>query len=54
MGEFILDWADVCAAANPHQAAIAFARTFVSQACLVCGWDPSLAASLDGDPPPVS
>ena len=54
LGEFILDWADVCAAADPHQTAIAFARSFVSQACLVCGWEPNLAASLDGVPPPVS
>ncbi len=53
LGEFVLDWADVCATADPHQTAISFARSFVGHACVVCGWDPKLAASLDGVPPPV-
>jgi uncharacterized protein DUF5996 len=54
LGEFILDWADVCTAADPHETAAAFTGSFVRHACLVCGWDPKLAASLDADPPPVS
>jgi len=44
----------VCTAADPHETAVAFTRSFVRHACLVCGWDPKLAASLDADPPPVS
>jgi hypothetical protein len=54
LGEFILDWADVCAAPDPHETATEFARSFVSRACVECGWDTELAASLAGVPPPVS
>ena len=54
LGEFILDWADVCATTDPHGTATAFTRSFAAHACLVCGWDRTLAASLNADPPPVS
>ncbi len=53
LGEFILDWADVVAADDPHAAALGFARSFVRRACAICDWDPVLAASLEGHPPPV-
>lgn len=53
LGEFILDWDDVCAAARPHDDALAFALSAVRHACAVCGWDPALAASTEGVPPPV-
>jgi hypothetical protein len=53
LGEFILDWDDVCSAAKPHDDALAFARSAVRHACEVCGWDPPLAASVEGVPPPV-
>ena len=53
LGEFVLDWDDVCAAANPHDDALAFARSAVRHACAVCSWDPALAASVEGVPPPV-
>jgi hypothetical protein len=52
--EFILDWDDVCSADDPHGDALAFAKTAARHACAVCSWDPNLAASLDGVPPPVS
>jgi hypothetical protein len=48
LGEYLLDWDDVRPAANPHEAALGFARSAVRHACLVCEWDPALAASLDG------
>jgi hypothetical protein len=51
--EFVLDWDDVCAADDPHDAALAFAKTAVRHACAVCSWDPRLAASIDGVPPPI-
>jgi hypothetical protein len=53
LGEFVLDWDDVVAAADPHALALDFARSAFRHACLVCGWDDGLAASADGDPPPI-
>jgi hypothetical protein len=54
MGLFILDWDDVAAADDPHALALEFARSVYLHSCEVCGWDPGLAASGDGRPPPVS
>jgi hypothetical protein len=54
MGLFLLDWADVIASDDPHATALSFARSSFRHACAVCGWDPSLASSAHGDPPPVS
>jgi hypothetical protein len=53
-GLFILDWDDVRASPDPHATAVSFARSVFRHACLVCGWDPDLAATADGTPPPVS
>ena len=53
LGEFLLDWDDVTAAADPHAASLDFARSAFRHACAVCQWDPALAASADGNPPPV-
>ena len=53
LGEFILDWDDIRDGPDPHGSALAFARTAVLHACAVCGWDPALAASAEGIPPPV-
>ena len=53
LGEYILDWEDVCAADDPHAYAVEFARSVFRHACLVCGWSPDLAASAEGTPPPV-
>jgi hypothetical protein len=54
LGEYVLDWDDVAAAGDPHGAALRFARTAFAHACLVCAWDPALAASAEGTPPPVA
>ncbi len=48
LGEYVLDWDDVLAAADPHATALAFARSVVAHACAMCDWDPALAASADG------
>jgi hypothetical protein len=48
LGEFLLDWDDVRASADPHGDALTFARSAVAHACRVCGWDTSLAASVAG------
>jgi hypothetical protein len=53
-GEFVLDWGDVIAAPDPHEYALSFARSAFQHACLVCDWDPGLAATVEGRPPPVS
>ena len=34
--------------------ALAFARSAVTHSCAACGWDPVLAASVHGTPPPVA
>lgn len=54
LGEYVLDWDDVCASTDPHGTALDFARSAVRHACLVCGWNSALAASVSGTPPPVS
>ncbi len=54
VGEFILPWDEVVAAEHPHAAGLEFARSAFQHACLVCGWDPKLAATIDGTPPPVN
>jgi uncharacterized protein DUF5996 len=54
LGEFLLDWDDVVAADDPFEAALSFARSAFAQACAVCEWDPALAASAAGSPPPVA
>ena len=53
LGEFILDWDDVCAASSPFEAALGFARSAALHACTVCGWDHRLSRSVEGVPPPV-
>jgi hypothetical protein len=52
--EYVLDWDDVRQAPDPRGAAIEFGLSAIRHACLVCGWDPVLAASAEGRPPPVT
>src|SRR4051812_9361068 len=54
LGEYILDWDDVRDAADPHGDALEFARSAARHACALCSWDPGLAVSVDGVPPPVT
>ena len=54
MGLFLLDWDDVMASDDPHATGLEFARWSFRHACTVCGWDPSLASSAEGMPPPVT
>jgi hypothetical protein len=53
LGEYILDDDVARAGDNPRATAAQFARSAFQHACLVCGWDPALAASQEGTPPPV-
>ena len=52
-GLFVLDWDDVIASPDPHATALDFARSAFRHSCTVCAWDPALAASAEGKPPPV-
>ncbi len=54
LGEYILDWDDVRASADPHASALEFARSAFRHACASCDWDPALAASAEGSPPPIA
>jgi hypothetical protein len=54
LGEYLLAWDDVRAGADPQAAVVEFARSAFRHACAVCGWNPELAASADGSPPPVA
>jgi len=53
LGEYVLDWDDVVTSSDPHGTALTFARSVFRHACVVCGWDPVLAGSAEGRPPPV-
>ncbi|HWB70015.1 MAG TPA: DUF5996 family protein [Solirubrobacterales bacterium] len=53
LGEYVLDWEDVCASEDPLELAVEFCRSVFRHACLVCDWDPALAASAEGTPPPI-
>jgi hypothetical protein len=53
LGEYILDWDEVRAAADPRAAALEFARSAFRHACRVCGWDAELAATVEGTPPSI-
>jgi hypothetical protein len=53
LGEYVLDWEDIRSSPDPHASALEFARSAFAHACAVCEWDPVLAASAEGKPPPV-
>jgi hypothetical protein len=54
LGEYVLDWDDVRRTADPHETALAFARSAVLHACTVCDWDSALARSVESTPPPIA
>jgi hypothetical protein len=53
-GIYILDQDDALASDDPHATALDFLHSVFAHACTVCEWDPALAASATGTPPPVS
>ena len=53
LGEYILDWDEVRAAADPHATAVGFLRSAFLHACRESGWSAELGASEEGTPPPV-
>jgi len=54
LGLYVLDWDDVAATADPFATSVEFARSVFRHACEVCEWDPALAATAEGKPPPVA
>jgi uncharacterized protein DUF5996 len=54
LGEYVLDWDDVRSSSDPHALGLEFARSAFRHACLVCDWDPALAASAFDRPPPIA
>ena len=53
LGEYVLDWDDIRDSPDPHAAAVEFGRAAFRHACGVCDWDPALAATAQGVPPPI-
>ena len=53
LGEYVLDWDDVRESRDPHTAGVEFGRAAFRHACAACGWDPALAATAEGIPPPI-
>jgi Family of unknown function (DUF5996) len=53
LGEFVLDWEEIREAPDPRALALDFAHSAFRHACEVCRWDPVLAMSAEGEPPPV-
>ena len=53
LGEYVLDWADVCNSPDPLAVGLEFAHSAFRHACLVCEWDEKLLASVEGNPPPL-
>jgi hypothetical protein len=54
LGEYVLEWEEIAEARDPHAIALEFARSAFRHACTTCSWDPALAASAEGTPPPVA
>jgi hypothetical protein len=53
LGEFILEWDDIHAEVDPHALGLEFTHSAFDHACRVCAWDPVLAATAEGRPPPI-
>src|SRR3954447_18931384 len=53
LGEYVLGWEDIRESPDPHGLGLEFARSAFRHACRVCEWDPALAATADGVPPPI-
>jgi Family of unknown function (DUF5996) len=53
LGEFALEWEDIRSEQDPHALALEFARSAFGYSCSVCEWDPVLAESAQGVPPPI-
>jgi hypothetical protein len=53
LGEYVLEWEDIRERPDRHALAVEFARSAFRHGCAVCDWDPALAATAEGVPPPI-
>lgn len=53
LGEYLLDHEEVAASSDPERTVVDFCMAVFGHACEVCDWNPALAASAEGDPPPI-
>jgi Family of unknown function (DUF5996) len=53
LGEYVLEWEDIRESPDPHALALEFAHSAFRHGCAVCEWDPALAATAEGVPPPI-
>jgi hypothetical protein len=53
LGEYLLEWDAIRESPDRHALALEFARSAFRHACSVCEWDPVLAATAEGVPPPI-
>lgn len=53
LGEYVLDWDEVIAHDDPHGFAVDWCRAVFRHTCKICGWDPELAETAHGTPPPI-
>jgi hypothetical protein len=54
LGLYVLDWDQLVGQPDAESQALAFARSAFRHFCAACEWDPELAASAEGTPPPVN
>jgi hypothetical protein len=53
LGEYVLNWQDALATKDPRASGVEFALSAFRHSCVLCNWDPQLAASAEGTPPPL-
>jgi hypothetical protein len=53
LGEYLLDHGAAADTPDPRATALEFARSAFAHACVTCDWDPALAATAQGKPPPL-
>ena len=53
LGEFVLDWDELLDSDDAGTTAYDFAVSAFRHSCAACNWQPELAATLHGNPPPL-
>ena len=53
LGEYLLEWNDIRENPDPHALTLECARSAFRHTCAVGEWDPALAATAEGIPPPI-
>jgi len=53
LGEYVLEWDQIRERPERRELTREFMRSAFQHACAVCEWDPALAATAEGVPPPI-